>query len=79
MGFRNSPRTGFRLSPQGGGGSSETPSGTVDGSNTTFTALNTPLFVVSDGITYFEGAGYTLSGLTITMTTPPVSYIRVVY
>lgn len=70
---------GFYLTPLGGGGGGtvSTPTGTVDGSNTSFTAADTPLFVVSDGIVYFESNGYTLSGLVITMTSPPVLYIRI--
>ena len=64
----------------GGGGRSgwqvTTPLGTVDGSNTTFTVERSPIYVVADGIAYFEGAGYTYSGGTITMTSPPVSFIR---
>lgn len=64
----------------GGGGSSiETPTGTVDGSNVTFTVTETPLYIVADGITYFEGAGYSLAGLTITMDSKPFSYIRSFY
>jgi len=71
---------GFFLTPLsgGGGGTVSTPTGTVNGSNTSFTASDTPLFVVSDGIVYFDGAGFTLSGLAITMTSPPVLYIRVI-
>ena len=61
----------------GGGGTVSTPTGTVDGSNTSFTASATPLFVISDGIVYVESFGYSLSGLTITMTSPPVLYIRI--
>ena len=63
----------------GGGGERwkiTTPTGTIDGSNTTFTVERSPIYVVADGIAYFEGAGYTYSGGTITMTSPPVSYIR---
>ena len=69
---------GFFLTPLGGGGSSiSTPTGTVNGSNTSFTASATPLFVVSDGIVYFESFGYSLSGLAITMSIPPSQYIRI--
>jgi len=49
----------------------ETPSGIVDGSNTSFTATHTPIYIISDGATYFENAGYTLSGLNITMNVAP--------
>lgn len=60
----------------GGGWKVTTPAGTLDGSNTTFTVERSPIYIVADGIAYFEGAGYTYSGGTITMTSPPVSYIR---
>lgn len=57
----------------------ETPSGTVNGSNTTFTVTNTPVYLVIDGATYFENAGYTIAGLTITTATEPSSFIRSFY
>lgn len=64
----------------GGGGSSvETPSGTVNGSNTSFTVSNEPAFIIVDGITYFDGAGYTYGAGTLTIDTPPVSFIRSIY
>lgn len=63
----------------GTGYTKETPTGTVNGSNTSFTVTATPVYVVSDGATYFENAGYTIAGLTITMTVPPQSFIRSFY
>ena len=60
-----------------GGVTIQTPTGTVDGSNTTFTPTSQPSFVVADGITYFDGAGYTWGGVTIVMDVPPSQYIRV--
>jgi hypothetical protein len=55
----------------------ETPSGTINGSNTAFTLAQTPqeneavqLFL--DGLYLIEGTDYTLSGTSITMTTAPV-------
>lgn len=66
----------------GGGGSAysiETPSGSVNGSNVTFTVTQTPVYLVSDGATYFDGAGYTIVGLTVTMTVAPTSFIRNFY
>jgi hypothetical protein len=57
----------------------ETPSGTVNGSNTSFTLVNTPvastLSLVLDGLTLIQGAGkdYTISGTTITMATAPAT------
>lgn len=59
----------------------ETPSGTVDGSNTTFTVLNTPKALIIDGMMRFENFGYTLVGLTITVDplAPPASFIRSFY
>lgn len=54
----------------------ETPSGTINGSNTAFTLAQTPneneavqLFL--DGLYLVEGVDYTLSGTSITMTTAP--------
>lgn len=35
----------------------EVPAGTVDDSNTTFTVMNTPLFIDVNGSSYVEGTG----------------------
>lgn len=56
---------------------SETPTGNVNGSNTTFTLANTPysgsVRLVVNGMRMKEGSGndYTISGATITMATAP--------
>ena len=63
----------------GGGSSTETPVGVVDGSNTSFTVSNEPAWIIVDGITYFDGAGYTYGAGTLTIDTPPVSFIRSIY
>lgn len=63
----------------GGGVTFETPTGTVNSTNTVFTVTNVPAYVVSDGVTYFENSGYTRSSLTITMDVPPTSFIRSAY
>lgn len=57
-----------------------TPTGTVDGSNDTFGVTGQPAYVIADGITYFEGAGYSFNSGTnqITMDIPPSQYIRYV-
>lgn len=59
----------------------ETPTGTANGSNTDFTVSNEPKYVVVNALTYFDGAGYTYSGGTITFDIPPVtgSSIRSIY
>jgi hypothetical protein len=49
----------------------ETPSGVLDGNNVTFVATHTPKFIVTSNGVYFEGVGYTLAGLTITLSLPP--------
>lgn len=57
----------------------ETPSGSINGSNVTFTLANTPtsgtLRLYLNGVRQKSGAGndYTLSTATITMTTAPVT------
>lgn len=65
---------------------SETPSGTVNGSNVTFTLANTPagfVHVHLDGLLQDVGGGndYTISGATITFVSAPLtgSKIRVSY
>lgn len=57
----------------------ETPTGSVNSSNVTFTVTTIPVYIVSDGITYFENAGFTRSSLTLTLDVPPSSYIRSFY
>jgi len=66
----------------------ETPSGTIDGSNTTFTIAQTPLeddavLVMVNGLMKKRGASddYTLSGTTITFNEAPAvaSSIMVYY
>jgi hypothetical protein len=57
----------------------ETPSGTINGSNVTFTLANTPIsgteMIFLNGILQDAGAGndYTISGATITMLTAPAT------
>jgi hypothetical protein len=56
----------------------ETPSGTVDGVNTSFTTTHNPIFISAhllfvNGILLRQGVHYTISGNTITMTLAPAS------
>lgn len=77
--IKNLPRSTSKSSGMmlgGGGFGIQTPIGTVNGINTTFTTLSRPTYIIADGITYFENSGYTISGNVITMTSPPASYIR---
>ena len=74
--YANNGRITLTASGGGGGATIETPTGSVNASNTSFTVSAEPQYVVSDGITYFDGAGYTYSALTVTMTVPPSQYIR---
>jgi len=55
----------------------ETPSGAVDGTNATFVCTRTPRCVYADGGVYFNNYGYTLAGLTITMSFYPSQFVRV--
>lgn len=65
----------------GGGVNIETPVGTVNGSNITFTVSNTPKFIVVDGMVRFSTLGYTYAAPTITVDVlaPPMEYIRSIY
>ncbi len=54
----------------------ETPSGTVNASNTTFTVTRPPTSIEIDGLTYFEGAGYSYSNFSITTDLAPSNFIR---
>lgn len=55
-----------------------TPTGTVNGSNVSFTVTAEPLWVVADGATYFAGVGYSYSSLTVTMDLAPSIFIRAI-
>lgn len=59
----------------------EAPTGTVDGNNNSFTVVNTPRFIIVDGLVRFSGLGYTYSSLVITVDplAPPMEYIRSIY
>ena len=70
------------VTASGGGGSGvtvETPPEVVNAVNATFTVTHEPKWVVSDGVTYFAGAGYTYAALSITLDIPPSQYIRSIY
>jgi hypothetical protein len=56
----------------GGGASFETPTGTVNDTNLTFTVANTPLYIIVNGLIYFSGTGVFVSYAagTITLNTP---------
>ncbi|MES2224132.1 MAG: hypothetical protein V4469_04345 [Patescibacteria group bacterium] len=63
-----------------GGGTGYTkaiPAGALG--QTSFTVTNEPVYVIADGTTYFDGAGYTYSAGTITMDNAPTQYIRYFY
>lgn len=60
------PTITFASTGTGGGGGWETPSGTVNGTNTVFTVANEPVIVIADGTIYIDGSGYSYSGGTIT-------------
>ena len=63
----------------------ETPTGAVDGSNTTFTLANTPtsgtLVIYEGGLRKLQTTDWSLSGTTITFTYAPPSgsYVRCSY
>lgn len=82
--------SGITLSDNGIGGitisstglnSPETPTGTINGVNTTFTVVNTPKWISVDGLNKFVTANYTYVAPTITITdgAPPVLSIMSFY
>lgn len=60
----------------GGGMVQETPTGTVNGTNVTFTVTVAPKFIVTDTGFYIAGFGFSLATLTITMDLAPNTFIR---
>lgn len=68
-----------RPSSSGGAGITvETPTGTVNAVNTSFTVSAEPQWVISDGVVYFNGSGYSYAALTVIMDIPPSQFIRAV-
>ena len=57
----------------------ETPSGTIDGQNRTFNFFKFPKWVCVDGINYFDGDGYSISGKVLTTTIAPTGFIKIFY
>ena len=55
------------------GGGVETPSGTMNSANKTFTVLHTPLWINWQGQMLYSGSGYSLAGLTLTLDEAPDS------
>lgn len=76
--YLNEDGVEVQLNGGGSGVTVETPTGTVNAVNATFTPTGEPQWVVADGITYYAGAGYTWNGTTITMDVPPSQYIRAI-
>ena len=67
------------ISASGGGATVSTPTGSVNSVNTVFTVTAEPNYVVADGVTYFDGAGYVFTGpTTITLDIPPSQYVRAI-
>lgn len=62
----------------GTGGSTTplTPTGIVNAVNNIFGVVSRPSSVIADGITYFEGFGYSYAANVITLDVPPSQYIR---
>jgi hypothetical protein len=56
----------------------QTPVGIVDGVNVTFTVTTIPKWIIIDGLTYFDGQGYTIAVLTLTVDVPPNGFIRAI-
>jgi opacity protein-like surface antigen len=71
-------RDTITFTASGGGTTVETPAETVNGSTTVFTVTAQPKWIVADGITYYEGAGYSYSSLQVTMDIAPSSFIRAI-
>ena len=60
---------------------SETPVGTIDASNVTFTVSNEPLWILADGVIRISGQGYTYAAGTVTYDAlvPPVQWHKSFY
>ncbi len=67
-----------QLNGGGSGVTVETPAGAVNAVNATFTPSAEPQWIVADGITYYDGAGYTYSVPNVVLDVPPSQYIRAI-
>lgn len=63
---------------EGSGVTVETPPETPDAVTTVFTVSAEPKWIVADGATYYDGAGYTYAALQVAMDVPPSSTIRAI-
>lgn len=61
-----------------GGFAIEIPQGLVNNSNQVYAVTAEPDFVVADGTTYYEGAGYTYAAFQVTLDVKPSSWIRAI-
>lgn len=64
------------VSSAGPGMVQETPAGLVNTTNVTFTVTVAPKFILTDTGQYIDGFGYSIAGLTITMSLAPNTFIR---
>ncbi len=62
----------------GGGVTVETPVEIPNAVITVFTVSARPKWIVADGTTYYEGAGYSYASLQVTLDVPPSSFIRAI-
>jgi len=69
----------FTASGGGPGGIDiETPAESPNASRTAFTVSAEPQYMIADGTTYFDGAGYTYAALTVTFDVPPSQFVRAI-
>lgn len=68
----------FEATASGSGVTVETPPESPDAVIVAFTVSDQPQWVVADGTTYYEGAGYSYGAGTVTMDVPPSSFIRAI-
>lgn len=66
------------LTVTGSGTTVETPPEAPNAVRVAFTVSAQPKWVVADGTTYYEGAGYSYAALTVTMDIAPSSFIRAI-
>lgn len=66
------------IGSSGSGVTPETPTPAADGVTTVFAVTGQPKWITSDGVTLYEGHGYSYAALTITLDLAPSYFLQAI-